>query len=129
MPSNDQYLAWQRPKVAQEQMTAFERNESMACGCPPLCSSSGRVFPICGNVVLPALPPRRRDRKVQAASGGCSWRAERSYCFLCSEQVKGRARAELRVRRKLDAAPAAQRPEQQEDGRSHGYIPVLIIKQ
>ena len=35
----------------------------------------------------------------------------------------------LRVRRKLECSSSSQRPEEQEDGRFQGYIPVLIIKQ
>lgn len=50
------------------------------------------MFSICGNV--PTLP-RCGEGEVQAASSGSLWRLERSYCFTCSKQVKGRARVKV----------------------------------
>lgn len=67
VPNKDQYLAWQREKVAREEKITFEKSENTACGAPPTapCASSrGLAFSVSGNVPAP--------RGLGAVEGGAA---------------------------------------------------------
>lgn len=103
VPNKDQYLAWQREKVAREEKITFEKSENTACGAPPppppalppedlRSASAGMFLPRVGLGLW---------REAQPASSG-SWGAGEKLALSMLRASNGQSRWDFRVRRKLE---------------------------